>query len=367
MLKLFSIVALILVSLSGRAQTPFPPSVVWVDTNHTFFIDLYSQGPLNSITGVNSNLTSYGDFKNIFGDDVNVKSFFDNGGGYATMVRTDNLLTGLDVIRGAGLYPRIIVLPSLRRFEESYAKQVRAKAAAIAKEKKAMLLLDTPQNLTVSQAIEWRDNATELSGQSNVAIYYPDVVLVDPATNANVFAGMSASLAGAYTQRDMNFGFWISPGNFSLIGVNQAQYNLNMNDVALLTEASNGVSINPLMYQNGRGYLIWGARTADSLGTLKYISNKRTTDFISESIKVALQPYRYSPSTQAALDSVNDMLERFISTMWTQGVIFGASAQEAGSVSSSFISANVMRVKFSAIISIDGPTTFTFDQVTDGN
>src|SRR5204863_3119666 len=90
------------------------------------------------------------------------------------------------------------------------------------------------------------------------AFYYPWVRILDPVTQAEVHMPPSGFVAGIYARNDINRAVYKAPANEVVtlsIGfetmLNKAQQ-----------EVHNPEGINAFRFFEGRGYRLWGARTA---------------------------------------------------------------------------------------------------------
>lgn len=144
----------------------------------------------------------------------------------------------------------------------------------------------------------------------------------------------SGGMAGVITTTDNNTGPWQAPANTSIVGVaslpiylsDSQQGNLNM-------DAVSGKSINAIRSFNGIGILVWGARTLDGNSLdWKYLSVRRTMIFLEQSCKLAAQAYVFAPNDKNTWQAVIAMISSFLTGIWKQGGLMGASSSEAFSV-----------------------------------
>ena len=152
-------------------------------------------------------------------------------------------------------------------------------------------------------------------------------------TDANMLPP-SGAMAGVMTTIDSQEGVWQAPANTSIVGAvslpislsESQQGNLNM-------DAVSGKSINAIRFFNGIGILVWGARTLDgNSGDWKYLSVRRTVTMLEQSCKLAAHAYVFEPNTKNTWESVKAMISSFLTTIWKEGGLMGASAADAFSV-----------------------------------
>jgi hypothetical protein len=152
-------------------------------------------------------------------------------------------------------------------------------------------------------------------------------------TDANILPP-SGAMAGVITTTDNEQGVWQAPANTSIVGAaslpirlsESQQGNLNM-------DAVSGKSINVIRFFNGLGILIWGARTLDGNSLdWKYLPVKRTMIFLEQSCKLAAHAYVFEPNDKNTWEGVKAMIGSFLTSIWKEGGLQGASASDAFSV-----------------------------------
>lgn len=144
----------------------------------------------------------------------------------------------------------------------------------------------------------------------------------------------SGGMAGVITVNDKQLGVWNSPANTSMVGVASLPIRLSETQQGSLNvDATSGKSINALRFFNGLGILIWGARTLDgNSNDWRYLSVRRTMIFLEQSCKLAARAYVFSPNTKNTWEAVKTMISAFLTTVWKEGGLQGASAAAAFSV-----------------------------------
>ncbi|MCQ9422347.1 phage tail sheath subtilisin-like domain-containing protein [Pseudomonas sp. LJDD11] len=141
----------------------------------------------------------------------------------------------------------------------------------------------------------------------------------------------SGAMAGVYTVNDNNNGVWQAPANVGIVGAidlpicltDDQQANLNI-------DAVSGESINAIRFFNGQGILVWGARTLDGNSQdWRYISVRRTVIFLEQSIKQAVRAYVFQPNDANTWAAVKSMITSFLTHVWQEGGLQGASPADA--------------------------------------
>jgi phage tail sheath protein FI len=145
----------------------------------------------------------------------------------------------------------------------------------------------------------------------------------------------SGAMAGVYTTNDNNEGVWNAPANTSIVGAvnlpidlsDAQQSNLNI-------DAVSGKSVNAIRSFPGHGILIWGARTLDGNSQdWRYVPVRRTMIFLEQSIKQAARAYVFEPNNANTWAALKRMISSFLSDVWKQGGLTGATSDQAFNVS----------------------------------
>ena len=91
-----------------------------------------------------------------------------------------------------------------------------------------------------------------------------------------------------------------------------------------------GKSINAIRAFTGQGVMVWGARTlAGNDNEWRYINVRRFYNFVEESVKKATQQFVFEPNDANTWVRVSTMIENFLTNLWRQGALAGATPQDA--------------------------------------
>ena len=143
----------------------------------------------------------------------------------------------------------------------------------------------------------------------------------------------SGAMAGVYTRVDGDRGVWNAPANVVLSSVLRPSLLINNDQQAELNLPVNGKAVNAIREFLGRGTVVWGARTLDGNSPdHRYIQVRRTLIYIEQSIKAALDPFVFAPNSGNTWSTVVAMVSGFLTQLWSQGGLMGATASEAFSV-----------------------------------
>ncbi len=141
----------------------------------------------------------------------------------------------------------------------------------------------------------------------------------------------SASMAGICARVDRQRGVWKAPANVDVRGVIKPVVAVSAEDQGLLNvDPTSGKSINAIRFFQGKGNLVWGARTlAGNDNEWRYIPVRRLYIFVEESVKKATEFVVFEPNDANTWLRVKTMIENFLSNLWRDGALAGAKAEEA--------------------------------------
>ncbi|MEM9820737.1 MAG: phage tail sheath C-terminal domain-containing protein [Bacteroidota bacterium] len=143
----------------------------------------------------------------------------------------------------------------------------------------------------------------------------------------------SAMMAGVYSMVDNQVGVFQSPANVSLGSVVRPSVDLTSEEQEDLNLPLNGKAVNAIRTFPGKGVLVWGARTLDGNSQdWRYISVRRTMIMIEQSIKNAAEAYVFEPNTASTWTNMKALITNFLTNVWQQGGLAGATAEDAFSV-----------------------------------
>ncbi|MES2298233.1 MAG: phage tail sheath C-terminal domain-containing protein [Pseudomonadota bacterium] len=143
----------------------------------------------------------------------------------------------------------------------------------------------------------------------------------------------SGAMAGVYTRTDNNEGVFKAPANTPIFSALSPTVEISHDAQEELNVPLDGKAINAIRSLPGRGMLVWGARTLDGNSQdWRFINVRRTTIMLEQSIKWALQTYRFAANNAQTWAAVNSMIVNFLTQQWKEGALQGASAPQAFSV-----------------------------------
>lgn len=143
----------------------------------------------------------------------------------------------------------------------------------------------------------------------------------------------SGAIAGIYTTVDNAEGVWKAPANITVIGAVAPAIAISHDTQEDLIAPLSGKAINTIRLFPGNGLLVWGARTLyGNSGDWRYIHVNRTSIFLEQSIKYAIQAYKFEPNNANTWFAIKSVIDSFLTNVWKEGGLMGASSADAFSV-----------------------------------
>lgn len=171
---------------------------------------------------------------------------------------------------------------------------------------------------------------TTLSALKNSKTEDYNAVVAHLTTNW-VILPPSGAMAGIYSRVDRTRGVWKAPANESVSSVVKPLINISAKQQANLNiDANSGKSINAIRPFTGKGTLVWGARTlAGNDNEWRYIPVRRLFNFVEESTKKASEFVVFEPNDANTWLRLQGMISNFLSNLWRQGALAGATPEAA--------------------------------------
>ncbi len=141
----------------------------------------------------------------------------------------------------------------------------------------------------------------------------------------------SGAIAGIYARVDRNRGVWKAPANVSVNSVISPLVKINDElQEELNVDPSTGKSINAIRSFTGKGTLVWGARTlAGNDNEWRYVPVRRLFIYVETSVKKATEFVVFEPNTANTWVRVRAMIENFLTELWRDGALAGATPDDA--------------------------------------
>ena len=94
-------------------------------------------------------------------------------------------------------------------------------------------------------------------------------------------------------------------------------------------EVLNPLGVNCLHFLTGRGYRVWGARTASSDPEWKYVNVRRYFNYLEASIDRSTQWAVFEPNGERLWANIRETVGGFLYNEWVSGALLGKSPDEA--------------------------------------
>jgi uncharacterized protein len=186
-----------------------------------------------------------------------------------------------------------------------------------------MAILDPPPRMLPGEVLDWRMNAAGYDSKF-ATFYYPWIEVLDPSSQP-VMVPPCGHVAGLWARTDTSRGVHKAPANEVVRRANGLGFQVTAAEQAELNK--NGV--NCIRSFPGRGIRVWGARTLSSDPEWRYINVRRLVNFISESIMEGTQWAVFEPNDQRLWMQLRISTANFLTRVWRDGALFGASPDQA--------------------------------------
>ena len=157
------------------------------------------------------------------------------------------------------------------------------------------------------------------------ALYYPWVKVLDPISRETITLPPSGFVAGIYARNDINRAVYKAPANEVV--------NLALGFETMLSKAQQDVlnpeGINCFRFFEGRGMLLWGARTVSSDPEWKYVNLRRYFAYLERSIDRGTQWAVFEPNGERLWANVRRTIEDFLLNEWQMGALLGDKPEKA--------------------------------------
>ena len=184
-------------------------------------------------------------------------------------------------------------------------------------QKDRFTVLDIPQ----SKDIEWVRRWRRRTDSSYCAYYWPWL----RATSINDkprIVPPSGFLAGCYARRDLD-GVHHAPANLEIEGVQDIALRVTEDHIGLL----NADAVNTFRIQ--RGVRPWGARTASSDPSWRYVPIRRLFIMLRRSLEAGFAWVTFEPNNHVTWEIVRRRVSEFLSGLYQRGMLAGGNLEEA--------------------------------------
>ncbi|MBQ9631981.1 MAG: phage tail sheath family protein, partial [Lachnospiraceae bacterium] len=187
--------------------------------------------------------------------------------------------------------------------------------------KNRFAVIDMPRDMTkVEDLIQYRN----VISSTYAAMYHPWIQVFDRSSGKADFVPPSGAVLGVYARTDMTRGVHKAPAN-ETVYCSGLSVNYTKDEQDLL----NPEGINLIRTIPGEGIRVWGARTASSNSSFKYVNVRRLFIYVMESIKASTNWVVFEPNDNTLWQRVSMTISSFLEGMWRTGMLVGGSPGEA--------------------------------------
>jgi uncharacterized protein len=160
---------------------------------------------------------------------------------------------------------------------------------------------------------------------THAALYYPWVLVLDPITRTEIELPPSGFVSGIYARNDIERAVYKAPANEIVTGAIGFERLLN----TAQQEVLNPLGVNCFRFFEGRGYRLWGARTATSDPEWKYVNLRRYFAYLEHSIDRGTQWAVFEPNGEALWANVRRTIADFLFNEFQNGALLGDKPEKA--------------------------------------
>jgi phage tail sheath protein FI len=184
-------------------------------------------------------------------------------------------------------------------------------------------IFDPPANATRETIADTVDQLRSERGFG--ALYFP-FITVPHIDNGLLRVPPSGHVAGIYARADTERGVHKAPANYILNGALGVAEDMNNEQQGVLN--LDGINVLRVFPDSARP-VVWGARTTSPNTAWQYVNVRRLFLFIEESIEEGIRFAVFEPNNFALWQKLKLRISEFLTRVWRDGALFGATAEEA--------------------------------------
>lgn len=187
----------------------------------------------------------------------------------------------------------------------------------IAERLRAVIIADAP-NTNDADALQYAADF----GSKRVYVVDPQV-LKTAADGTLISSPTSSVVAGLIAKTDNDFGFWWSPSNQTINGIEGTSraVDFTLGDASSRANLLNAGNVATVIRQNG--FRLWGNRTCSSDAKWMFLSVVRTADVINDSLQASHLWAVDRGITKQYVKDVTDSVGAYLRDLTNQGAILG--------------------------------------------
>jgi hypothetical protein len=192
-----------------------------------------------------------------------------------------------------------------------------------------MAIVDPPPGLDITAVLDWRQGLGADAGRA--ALYYPWLTVANPlsaaggAQPAELDLPPSGFVCGVIVRATLERGVHKAPTDEVVTLALRSGTPISNTEQDQLNPAG----VNCLRTFPGRGLRVWGGRSLSQDAEWKYISVRRTVDYLQVSIERGLQWVVFEPNGERLWANVRASINDFLLSQWQDGVLQGSKPEEA--------------------------------------
>lgn len=187
--------------------------------------------------------------------------------------------------------------------------------------KDRVAVLDMPRETSkVKDLLDFRS----MFDSTYAAMYHPWIQVFDKSAGKPGFIPPSGAVMGVYSRTDINRGVHKAPANETVNCTG-----LSVHYTTAEQDLLNPEGVNLIRALPGQGIRIWGARTASSNSSFKYINVRRLFIFVEQSIRASTNWVVFEPNDVNLWGRVQMTISAFLENLWRSGMLTGTSSSEA--------------------------------------
>ncbi|HUQ01301.1 MAG TPA: phage tail sheath C-terminal domain-containing protein [Kofleriaceae bacterium] len=193
-------------------------------------------------------------------------------------------------------------------------------------QKDRFAILDIPhppvKQVPASQVVEWAKSWRRRTDSSFCAYYWPWIKSTTVAgTKRNL--PPSGYITGVIGARDQEEGVHVAPANQAMVGAEDLSLRVSEDDLGQL----NHDAVNTFRLQ--RGVRPWGARSASSDPSWRYLTVRRLFIMLRRSLETGFSWVTFEPNDTSTWDTLQRTTSEFLMDLWKRGMLVGGKAEEA--------------------------------------
>ena len=290
-----------------------------------FLQNLYAVTLDSDVSGFDLHTAIFGDAASLDEDGMRLITLTGGGDGLEPTQRAfEDALAELASVEDIS----IVAAPGYSALSQSQGIQGALISHAERRRSYRITVLDTAAGLSITEARA----SKSLIDSRYAALYYPWVTVVNPlfrpgdaGVPAEINLPPSGFIAGIYARNDVERGVFKAPANEVVRSAIRFEREVNFAE----QEALNPFGVNCLRFFPGRGYRVWGARTASSDPEWKYVNIRRYFNYLEQSIDRGTQWAVFEPNGPQLWTNVRDTISSFLYNEWISGALLGNSPAEA--------------------------------------